>query len=82
MKKCWQGTSGIVDQVTKNLEGSRFFSLLGGVRHCLSGTQDCNGPLAHSEDYKVKIGPINSMKTYRTSRGFAPLIYKLYIGWR
>jgi len=42
----------------KNLEGSKFFSLLGGVRPFFSGTQACNTPLAHVEDYKVKFGPI------------------------
>jgi hypothetical protein len=62
----------------KNLEGSRFFSLLGGVRPCLSETQTYNRLLAHVEDYKVKIGPIHSMKAYRTSRKFVLLIYKVY----
>jgi hypothetical protein len=42
----------------KNLEGSKFFSLLGGVRSFFSGTQAYNRPLAHVENYKDKIGPI------------------------
>jgi len=42
-------------ELQMDLGGSSFFSLLGGVRPCLSGTQACNGTLAHAEDYKVKI---------------------------
>jgi hypothetical protein len=54
---------------TENLEGSSFFSFLGGVRPCLSVTEACYGTLVHAEDYKVKVGPIHSKKAYRTSRG-------------
>lgn len=54
MKKCWQGKKRIMGLeaevcsrdmgvgIKKDLEGSRFFPLLGGVGPCLSGTQACD----------------------------------------